>query len=77
MSRRWTTVLEKFERKEFVQIRKCREATKEGHLGSNKNVVVQQKMVARWNQKYRDETKESVSVETSYLAAGAETMASR
>jgi hypothetical protein len=39
-------VLAKFERKEFVQISKYREATKEGHLGANKNIVVQQKMAS-------------------------------
>jgi hypothetical protein len=28
-----------FKRKEFMQIQKCREATKEGHRGENKSTV--------------------------------------
>jgi hypothetical protein len=40
-------VLAASKRKEFVQIPKYREVSKEGHLGANKNIVVQQKMAAR------------------------------
>jgi hypothetical protein len=40
-------VLAKFERKEFVQIRKYRGATKRWHRGGFRNIVKQQKMASR------------------------------
>jgi hypothetical protein len=37
------------------------------HRGSNKSIVAQQKMMARWNQNYRDATKEGSAVKFKIL----------
>ena len=60
-----------------MQIRKYRGASKEGHLGAIKNVVVQQKKDSAVKTKYCVATKDGIAVEINYLTAGAETIASR
>jgi len=47
MAAQENTVLAQFKQKEFVQIRKYRDASKDGHRGESINIVVQQKMAAR------------------------------
>jgi hypothetical protein len=57
-------VLAKFERKEFVQIKKYRGATKDGIAMKSEISWRNKKIASQWIQKYREVTKDGITVQT-------------